>query len=1181
MKLKQFLALAALAVGSSAWAQGWVGETVTAGTDYYLYNVEAGYFLSAGNNWGTRATLDTPGFIVTPSASGSGYILSTSKNGTKGGINYNGKGVGANGYMDNGDKNVWTLENVGTDEAPVYTMKSGTAYLYYDGSNSATIADANANLSSDASKWLFISKDRVATQASKATMGNPVDMTYLIQDANFTPAPSNKRERIYTWPGDLAYNFDCAEKFHAAFDAYQEIDVPNGKYELSIQGFYRLDNGSTTLAYLYANDESVALKDLADEEGDRPNSMESAHNSFVAGKYNNKVEVIVTNGKLRVGVKTEATLDWVIFDNMKLTYYGPIVEEGADLTVRIANPSFELGNLTGWECSSANDTGVKQNSDNTYKISNADGSYVFNTWGGSAEKYIQQEISNLPQGQYIVTALVASDAGVKVKLYANTNYEEVSCTGKGTGVDGSVTTFVGEDGKLTIKATSNDWYKVDNFRLTYVGEDFPEYTLATGVMNASVAQAQADAETEFLNGKSVETYNALLSAIDAAKASVEMYAANSVALDAQKALMDATNVYNPEGFDAYKTAYETALAAYDNLTATEAVVNPNSATGWHASTAYNFLLTPWKLGESACNEFGNALYINTWSTEGDTDGSNFTVPFFEYWVADGQNLAANAISTTLDVENGLYEVEAQVRASHNSNDFKAVNLTVNDGDAVNVADGAQIGSTNRYMNNFQAQGLVKDGKLVITFDVPAESSISWFCFKNVKYTKVRDLKPEEQIVYATEEEIAAFKEAIETAEDKTLGFDEGEYAPYNNVAALAALKAAKALDVENPIDIEVLTTAKNALDNATWTANAEEVNAVYNGDFSADTPYNTSRSAYEPTGWNNWGDNMYNTRIYKGASNAGVAATSKTATLFAKFTTAYGTTEGYTMPLKAGVYYLNFIYGGWNETGERTINVYKKDDNSTKATITTNSVKAKNNTAHTTVSSWSTYSGIITIPSDGDYVLEFYRQSTNQQNQIAISDIELKKAASANLLITSAKWGTFCAPFDVEKPADVTAYTVQIEGDKLVYTVAEQIKANTAYVVYSEDFVNETYNAKGNASESVETGCLVGTYETKSAERGTYLLQMNEGKVGFYKVNRDDLLVGANRCYLVNPSSSAAKQNAFYLTNPATAIEGLNAMLSGNVEGIYNAAGVKQNAMQKGLNIVKTADGKTVKVMVK
>lgn len=461
----------------------------------------------------------------------------------------------------------------------------------------------------------------------------------------------------------------------------------------------------------------------------------------------------------------------------------------------------------------------------------------------------------------------------------------------------------------------------------------------------------------------------------------------------------------------------------------------------------------------------------------------------------------------------------------------------------------------------------EDGKLQLTIDNPTWMGAGWVIFNNLTLTYYGGTA-------ATAEDYSALATAIQDAELKTLGFDESEYAPYTNIDAIKALNAAKAIDKEkNNLQSDVQGATADLV-NAAWTANTEEVNAVYDGTFTLTTKQEGGYLV--PTGWTNLG---YNTRVYnqtnKG-SNAGIG--DEAGCLFAKFTTTYGGVEGYEMPLKQGKYYLAFNYGGWNEVGEREIRVYNSENN---AKVKPNTVKAKDNQAHVSTDAWSAYEGIIEIPEDGNYILEFYRQSTTQQNQIAISDIELKKAASANLLITSAKWGTFCAPFDVEKPADVTAYTVQIEGDKLVYTVAEQIKANTAYVVYSEDFVNETYNAKGNASESVETGCLVGTYETKSAERGTYLLQMNEGKVGFYKVNRDDLLVGANRCYLVNPSSSAAKQNAFYLTNPATAIEGLNAMLSGNVEGIYNAAGVKQNAMQKGLNIVKTADGKTVKVMVK
>jgi hypothetical protein len=58
-------------------------------------------------------------------------------------------------------------------------------------------------------------------------------------------------------------------------------------------------------------------------------------------------------------------------------------------------------------------------------------------------------------------------------------------------------------------------------------------------------------------------------------------------------------------------------------------------------------------------------------------------------------------------------------------------------------------------------------------------------------------------------------------------------------------------------------------------------------------------------------------------------------------------------------------------------------------------------------------------------------------------------------------------------------------------------------------------------------------------------------------------------------------KDIFFPGDEATAISGIASLTSAGVKGIYNAAGAKVNSLQKGVNIVKTADGKTLKVYVK
>lgn len=200
--------------------------------------------------------------------------------------------------------------------------------------------------------------------------------------------------------------------------------------------------------------------------------------------------------------------------------------------------------------------------------------------------------------------------------------------------------------------------------------------------------------------------------------------------------------------------------------------------------------------------------------------------------------------------------------------------------------------------------------------------------------------------------------------------------------------------------------------------------------------------------------------------------------------------------------------------------------------------------------------------------------------------------SSANMtIVASAQYGTFVAPFDVTIPEGVTAYTVDAvatNGELTLTALETTIPANTPVVVYSEaaDGVNETFYGKENAAEDVTEGLLTGVYEETVVEPGNYVLQLLNGKAAFYKVSADtdEVKVGANRAYLTKPAGTADSGiKAFFFgagDDTPTGINAIDALRNGAAE-IYNAAGVKMPALQKGVNIIRTADGKTQKVLIK
>ena len=159
------------------------------------------------------------------------------------------------------------------------------------------------------------------------------------------------------------------------------------------------------------------------------------------------------------------------------------------------------------------------------------------------------------------------------------------------------------------------------------------------------------------------------------------------------------------------------------------------------------------------NAFDAALYVNTWSNEGEYDGSNFKVPFYEYFAGEGNALGENTWTGQLSgLENGLYSVSVWVRersknATTSAKDLYGISMNVNNGTVIDVTEGDTI-AVNEGNGRFQhkvytAEGLVKDGVLNINFNIAVDNNIHWLSFKNIKYTKVRDLTPEEEAIVPT------------------------------------------------------------------------------------------------------------------------------------------------------------------------------------------------------------------------------------------------------------------------------------------------------------------------------------------------------------------------------------------------------------------------------------------------
>ncbi len=425
---------------------------------------------------------------------------------------------------------------------------------------------------------------------------------------------------------------------------------------------------------------------------------------------------------------------------------------GSDWTELIVNPSFESDINNGWTSNMARQGNTEFGKTGTYY----------------AEKYepvgsfgVTQTITGMPAGVYRMSAHVKARGVTSAKLYAAGIEQAIKVEDKEDdysvefACDANADITIGFEGVGTDPKTDASWLCVDNFTLTLVSAGLPDVVAVEGKMNAEVAQQQTDAISTYNADKTVANYNVASVAIAAAQTSKDAYLAASTAITKAENLQTANNFVTSEAATTFAEAIAAIKTDYEN----GALIDENAynagknlgvvAVGWHASAtntpASNYIGSTWSSTD---------FVINDWSVEGENDGSNFTVPFIQYWTNDGNSLVENTWTGTMTgLNNGLYSVQALVRVRAKNEtavaDATGITMDVNGATAVDVTEGTQVGESQFQLATYTAVGLVKDGNLNLHFNIAEENNISWLSFKNIKYTKVRDLTAEEEATAPT------------------------------------------------------------------------------------------------------------------------------------------------------------------------------------------------------------------------------------------------------------------------------------------------------------------------------------------------------------------------------------------------------------------------------------------------
>ena len=771
------------------------------------------------------------------------------------------------------------------------------------------------------------------------------------------------------------------------------------------------------------------------------------------------------------------------------------------------------------------------------------------SWGNerlSGKMYFR--MTDIPNGAYSVSIDGFGRTASSTYVYANK--ERVYLTADGT-YETKVIPVIVKNNILEVGeyAGKIDWMKIKNVSVSYTGDPLASYknTIATLIetgegldltgIPTSVSDALSNAISTYKPAYAAYTEEdectAAVSALQTSVQKAQAYINAKGTVDKINNILDNTNVYTT---DAYNTLYA-YITRFNNAEYTNEEANALNGTifgtGWHTTAAIDdFLVSAWDVAPRTWDSY----HVNTWSTEGESDGSNFKVPFIEYWTGDGDALGVKTMTATINgLEDGLYKVSAwvRVRAKNETaaDDATGITMDVNGGDPEDVTEGTQVGATQFQMDTYTATGYVINGTLRVNFNIADGNNISWLSFKDVKYTRTGDL-PAGYV--ATADDYDALNIAIAA---HTLGFEDGEYAPYNNVAAATALAAAKAINqaiVNKKSDVNDATTA---LTSAMWTANVGEVNAVYDGTFAAATNNGA------PAGWtmsNNTLGGEYHSRTFVGDERLS-EFNGTNSCFFQRYDGTnsnrgsqyyYGNTTGYTMPLKAATTYrVTVDFANWNAKAEKPLTLNVDGPNNFNASQTKNSSKDADTGSETP----DKFDIIFTTTEAGNYVLRFQVQgSDDNAHNVVVSNIELKKIpATVSKTITAAGWATYCSPYalDLEHATGLTdAYIVTGATGSVLSTTSVKdgtIPANTGILIEAAAGT-VTIPVVASSSTDVAANKLVGvTANTNIAANAGYVLMNETAGVGFYQ-NANAFTVGANTAYLPASFASGARSAYFF-----------------------------------------------------
>lgn len=198
--------------------------------------------------------------------------------------------------------------------------------------------------------------------------------------------------------------------------------------------------------------------------------------------------------------------------------------------------------------------------------------------------------------------------------------------------------------------------------------------------------------------------------------------------------------------------------------------------------------------------------------------------------------------------------------------------------------------------------------------------------------------------------------------------------------------------------------------------------------------------------------------------------------------------------------------------------------------------------------------------------------------------------------VTAIGWGSMSLPYPAIVPDDTVVYYVSDyeDGAETGTLTLKKVEAG-GIIPAKQGFLFNGVKGLYRFEKSMTAGSwadnlLVGTadaaltgYDYNNATDPIYVLaQIDESSVGFKKFSGTS--IAQYKAYLQLGTAATARAFRFVIDGDETGIETLQSGQAGSlqaVESVYSLNGTRQPGLQKGLNIVRRADGSVRKIQVK